>query len=153
MSILTLRNEIELICSILDLIYIRATEDQANIEIGQIDTFYPLAIHIDRTTILGTPAEFGNYVYKEIPTEILFLMKNPNMDEYLKDVDTIVDNMEKVADSFYDKLIQSSVMDSLAPLPGYETERLAGYKRFDTVMSGVQFNMDVPISRTQYYCK
>ena len=152
MSFLLLRSEIQAICEGMGLTYIRATEDQANVEIDNIDTFKDLAIHIDRTTILGTPSEYGNYVTKEVPTEILFLTKNPSMDEMLMEVDNLVDAMEVQADTFYDLMIRSDVFDKNVLLPGYSLERLPGYKRFDTVLSGVQFMCDIPVPRLKYYC-
>ena len=152
MSIILLRNEIKTICEGMGLTYIRATEDQANIEIDHTDTFNDLAIHIDRTTILGTPAEYGQYIYKEIPTEILFMTKNPHMDETLFEVDELVDAMEEKADQFYDYIIRTEVFDKNVPLPGYSLERLPGYKRFDTIVSGVQFMCDIPVPRLKYYC-
>ena len=152
MSILTLRNEIQTIIEGMDLTYIRATEDQANIEIDRDDLFNDLAIHIDQTTVLGTPAEFGTYVYKSIPTEILFISKNLYQDEPLFEVDSIIDAMESKADEFYDYLIRSDIVDKNIPLPGYELERLNAYKRFNATLSGVLFTMDVPVPRLKYYC-
>ena len=152
MSIKTLNNEIKSILESMNLKYIRATEDQANIEIDQQDLFQDLAVQIDQTTISATPAEFGNYVYYEVPVEILFISKNSYQDETLAEVDDIIDNMQVQADTFYDKIIQSPLFDTNVILPGYEMERLNAYKRFNATLSGVLFTMDIPISRKTYYC-
>ncbi len=136
----------------MDLTYIRATENEANVDLDQQDTFKDFAIQIDQTIINVVQSEFGNYAYREFPIEILFISANLTTDDKLQEVDEWIDAMEEKADTFYDKLIQSDIVDKNVPLPGYQLDRLSGYKRFDTVLSGVQFTMDVPIPRLKYYC-
>ena len=136
----------------MDLTYIRATENEANVDLDQQDTFKDFAIQIDQTIINVVQSEFGNYSYREFPIEILFISANLTTDDKLQEVDEWIDAMEEKADTFYDKLIQSDIVDKNVVLPGYQLDRLSGYKRFDTVLSGVQFTMDVPIPRLKYYC-
>ena len=150
-SIITLRNEIQALIDLMDNIeYLRASPGEANIHIDKHKVNRCLAIHFDQTTAIGT--NFESSVVKIIPIEILFVYKNHSLDEKLKDVDKLVDMSEDKADEFYDRLIQSSVINDLGEPTDYTLERLEGYKRFDTILSGVLFNWDAPVSRTQYFC-
>lgn len=150
--ILTLRDEIEsIITGMAGVTYLRAKEDEANKAINKMKVTNCLAVHIDLTTVSANRS-IGNYIYKVIPTQILFVYKNTRIDDKTYNVDILIDNADMKADEFYDLLIQGAVIDSLAELPGYETHRLEAYKRFDAIVSGVLFECDVPVPRYTRYC-
>jgi hypothetical protein len=153
MSFISLRNEIQsVITSMADCTYLRANPNEANIAINKIPVDDCLCIHIDRTTLTATKSRFGNYIYKIIPTEILFVYKNTRIDDKQTDIDTLINQAESKADEFFDKIIQSSVINDVVPIDDYKLDRLEGHKRFDAVLSGVLFTCDLPVSRNTYYC-
>jgi len=153
MSFVTLRNEIEsVINTIADCTYLRANPNEANMAINKIKVDDCLCIHIDRTTLTAKKSLYGNYVYKEIPTEILFVYKNTRIDDKQTAIDVLVDSAESKADEFFDKIIQSSVINDIVPIDDYQLDRLEGYKRFDAVLSGVLFTCTFPVSKNTYYC-
>jgi hypothetical protein len=153
MSFITLRNEIEAVIGyISDTLYLRANEGEANMAIDKMNIDGKcLCIHIDRTTMTANRSSFG-YVYKVVPTEILFVYKNTKLDDKQTEIDTMIDNAEAKADEFYDRIIQSAVINDVAALPGYSLDRLEGFKRFDAILSGVLFTCDLPINKNYYYC-
>ena len=153
MSIVTLRNEIEaVINTISDCTYLRANENEANKALNKIKVSACLCIHSDRTDVTATRSQVGNYIYKEVPTEIYFVYKNTRIDDKQADVDILVSQAELKADEFYDKIIQSAIINDMAELPGYTLTRLDAFKRFDAVLSGVLFKCDLHIHRNYYYC-
>jgi hypothetical protein len=153
-SIITLRNEIEAVINGMDGVdYLRARPDEANIALDNMSVTNCLAIHIDQTTVTTERALAGSYVVKVIPTQILFVYKNTDLDEKTRDVDTLIDQAEDKADEFFDLLIRSEVISDVVPLPVYELERLEAYKRFDAILSGVLFSCDFPTDRKTYYCQ
>jgi len=153
MTALSLREEIEtVINNMTNVIYLRASESEANMA---VDKMYIgskcLAIHIDRSTIT-TNHSTGGYIYKVVPTQILFVFKNAALDDKQTAVDVLVNNAEIIADAFYDKIIQSNIVPDMVPLPGFTAARLEAVKRFDAILSGVLFECDLPIYRTSRYC-
>ncbi len=149
--IITLRDEIEALIGLMnDVTYLRASRGEANIALTTQKVNKCLAIHTDQTTATG--AYKNGRVTKTIPTEILFLYKNKSLDEKLYNVDKLVNKAEDKADEFFDKLIQSSVINDLADFDDYELQRLEAYKYFDAITSGVLFTWNTPVSRTFYYC-
>lgn len=153
MSFITLRNEIEAVVkTIADTLYLRAGESEANMAIDKMHIDNKcLVIHIDRTTMTVNRSAFG-YVHKVVPTEILFVYKNKSIDDKQTEIDTMIDKAEAKADEFYDKIIQSAVINDLVELPGYSLDRLEGFKRFDAILSGVLFTSELPINKNTYYC-
>ena len=151
-AIIELRDEIQVIIEDMEGVqYLRANPQHANTELmnNKMDDEC-LAIHIDQSTASGSRSY--NHIIKIIPTEILFVYKNTSLDDKLPFIDQLVDRAEEKADEFYDKLIQSSVISDLGEFEDYECQRLEGYKRFDTILSGILFTWDAPVSRKQYYC-
>ena len=152
-SIITLRNEIEALITAMDGVnYLRARPDEANIALDSMDLTDCLAIHIDQTTAT-TLRTIGSYMVKIIPTEILFVYKNTQIDEKTYSVDDLINQAEDKADEFFDRLIQSDVISDIAPLPEYQLQRLEAYKRFDAILSGVLFTCEFPTDRKTYYCQ
>jgi len=151
-AIITLQQEIEaIITSMDDCAYLRAKESEANIALNEMKVSDCLALHIDRSTASGQHHN-QNQIVKIIPTEIMFLYKNQELDDKQADIDTLIDQAEDKADEFYDKLIQSSVINDLADFEDYEINRLDAEKRFDAILSGVLFTWPAPVSRITYYC-
>jgi hypothetical protein len=154
MSFKSLNDEIEAVVNtISDCTFLRAGPFEANIALNKIDcSTNCIVIHYDRGESTGTKSLSGSYIYKVIPTNILFLYKNTEFDDKQTDIDTLIDQAESKADEFYDKMLQSSVIDDVAPLADYTLNRLTATKRFDAVLSGVDFECDFAVSRTQYFC-
>ena len=151
-TIVTLRNEIEAIIDLMeDCQYLRANSYEANIELDKTKINCCMAIHIDQSTATASQSN-QNWNVKTIPTEILFVYKNINLDDKLYDLDSIVDKAEDKADDFHDKLIQSAIISDLETWEDYQCQRLEAYKRFDSVLTGVLFTWAAPVPRKQYYC-
>lgn len=151
-SIITLQNEIQAIIEGMDNIqYLRAKESEANIALNDLQVSDCLAIHFDRTTV-AAGIHNQNHIIKIIPTEILFVYKNTELDDKQTDIDILIDQAEDKADEFFDRLIQSAVINDLGEFEDYELNRLEADKRFDAILSGVLFTWDTPVSRKTYYC-
>lgn len=151
-AIVTLRNEIEAIIDLMDdCQYLRANSYEANIELDKTKINSCIAIHIDQSTATASQSN-QNWNVKTIPTEILFVYKNTNLDDKLYNLDSIVDKAEDKADTFHDKLIQSDIISDLEPWEDYQCQRLEAYKRFDSILTGVLFTWDAPVPRSKYYC-
>jgi len=148
----TLNDEIAAIVGIMDdCTYLRMTLGEANKAMNKTKVSDCFVVHYDQTPSSSMRSD-GSYTYKIIPIEILFLYKNTRIDDKLIDVDTLVDLAENKADEFYDLLIQSPVIETMAELDDPETERLPAFKRMDALTSGILFTWDVPIPRNTYYC-
>jgi len=154
MSFKSLNDEIAaVVATISDCTFLRASSYEANMQLNKIDcSTNCIVIHYDRGESIGNKSLAGNYVYKVIPTNILFLYKNTEFDDKQTTIDTLVDQAESKADEFFDKMMQSSVINDVAPIDEYTLNRLAATKRFDAVLSGVDFQCDFPVSRNNYYC-
>ena len=151
-AIINLRNEIEaIITAMADVDYLRASATEANEKLMRQKITNCLAIHTDQTEVTGT-VNNQLYVSKIIPTEIFFVYKNTKLDDKLYDTDDLVDQAEEKADEFFDKLLQSAVIDDNANFDDYTLQRLDSYKRMDAIISGVLFTWNAPVSRKQYYC-
>ena len=151
-AILELRAEIEaIIKGMYGIDYLRASPEEANMALDRLNTNDCIAIHIDQTTV-NTDVSMGSYIVKNIPTEIFFVYKNISIDQTVAQTDELIDNAETMADEFYDKLIQSAVINDVVAIPGYDLERLEAYKKYDATFSGVMFTCDIPVNRKTYYC-
>ena len=150
-TIISLKAEIEaIITGMADCTYYRGNRHEVN-KILQKDKITDcIAFHIDQTTVTG--AVSPGYVYKLVPTEILFVYKNSKLDDKLTDIDTLMGQAEQKADEFFDKLTQSVVIDDTPEFENYELNRLEAYKEFDTIVSGVLFTWNAPIPRNKRYC-
>lgn len=150
-TIIRLRDEIEAIITDLPgVVYKRASFSEANNKLMKDKIVNCIAFHTDQTT--ATASGNANHYVKTIPTEILFLFKNTKLDDKLYDVDSLVDQAEDIADSFHDKLIQSSVINDLAEFEDYSCARLEAFKKFDAITTGILYTWDAPVYRTNYYC-
>ncbi len=130
--------------------YFRATHSEVNKILQKTKITDCFAFHIDQTTIVGEVS--GTYVYKVVPTQILFIYKNSKLDDKLTDIDTLVNQAEIKADEFHDLLIRNPVIDNSPEWENYELQRLEAYKRYDTIVSGVLFTWNAPIPRSKFYC-
>ena len=127
------------------------TLPEANKAMNKVKINDCFVIQYDQTPSSSIRNE-GSYTYKVIPIELLFLYKNTRVDDKLTNVDNLVDSAEDKADEFYDLLIQSPVIETMAELDDPEMERLPAFKRMDALTSGILFTWDVPIPRNTYYC-
>jgi len=151
-AVATLNAEIKAIIDAMSgVTYMRAKEDEANKLINDMKVTDCLAIHIDLTAFASFRT-VGSYNYKVIPIQILFVYKNTRIDDKTTAIDTLIDNAEDVADEFYDKLIQSSVLEQNATLDNPTYSRLEAYKRMDATVSGILFEWLCPVPRSTYYC-
>ena len=149
---ITLRDEIDAILTgMTGVTYMRAKPDEANLLLNQTKVTNCIAIHIDLTQFASMRTA-GSYTYKVVPTQVLFLYKNTHLSDRTSDVDTLIGQAEDKADEFYDRLIQSAVIEQSAPLDDPTYSRLEAYKRFDAITSGILFEWLVPIPRSTYYC-
>jgi hypothetical protein len=150
-DLLSLKAEIEsIITGMAGVTYYRGNHAEVNKILQKEKIVDCFAFHIDQTTITGEVS--GNYVYKVVPTEILFIYKNAKLDDKLTDIDTLVNQAEIKADEFHDLLIQSPVIDNSPEWENYELNRLEAFKKYDTIVSGVLFTWNAPIPRSKFYC-
>ena len=152
-SFYSLQQEIQSIIESMDEVqYLRAKESEANIALDTLQASGCIAIHFDRTPATGQVGT-GNYIVKIIPTEILFVYKNSELDDKQASIDLLIDQAEDKADQFFDLLKQSAVIvDPDDGFDDYELNRLEADKRFDAILSGVLFTWNTPVSRKTYYC-
>ena len=149
---ISLRNEVEaIITAMADCDYMRASQSEANKKLMNDKITSCIAIHIDQTEVTGGVTSSG-YVYKSIPLEILFVYKNTKLDDKLYNIDTLVDQAEDKADEFFDMLTRSAVINNAVDFDDYTLGRLEAYKQYDTIVSGMLFKWDAPVSRNQYFC-
>ena len=154
-TIITLRNEIERLIGLMaGVTYLRGSRSEANMALDKLAVGTGcIAIHTDQSTATAiAPTAGGTYLYKDIPTQILFVYKNTKMDDKLYAVDSLVDAAEQKADEFYDHIIQSSVFSKHPALPGYDCQRLEAHKISDTILSGVLFTCLIPVDKSTYIC-
>lgn len=152
MTTLSLKAEIEsIITGMTDCTYYRGNRDEVNKILQNNKITDCIAFHIDQTTITGVVNTIG-YVNKIVPTEVLFVYKNDQIDDKLTNIDTLINQAELKADEFFDLLVRNPVIDDNADFENYELNRLDAYKEFDTIMSGLLFTWDAPIPRSKYYC-
>ena len=131
------------------------TSKEANLDLENLAISTFLAISIDRTTMVITTGG-GGYQSMEIPLEMYFVQKQPSQDETLDDNDTIVDRCADLAIQFYQFLQQTTtqdVLDSTIPLPDFNLDRLSAYELYDTVVTGVLMELNVPVSVEEYNCR
>jgi hypothetical protein len=154
MSFKVLNDEIErIVNTIADTTFLRAHPNEANTALDKVNIGSNcMVIHHDRGEASYSKSTYGNYVFKQIETEILFLYKNTRLDDKQTDIDTLIDQAESKADEFFDKMLQSSVFNEVAPYENPTLERLTAYKRFDAVTSGVNLVWTIPINKQTYYC-
>jgi len=136
-------------------IYRRATSKEANLDLENLAISTFLAISVDRTTMVITTGG-GGYQSMEIPLEMYFVQKQPSQDETLDDNDVIVDACADLAIQFYQFLQQTTtqdVLDATIPLPDFNLDRLTAYELWDTVVTGVLMELNVPVSVEEYNCR
>ena len=127
-------------------VYLRATDQEANIAIDDIDLDGKiLVLYNNLPTITGNKQQSG-FDLQNWPVEIKIL-KLADMDDNDVDGDLLRDDCLKIAEYIVDKFPQ----DPAQSFDDYEIEFAENYKIYDKIMTGCMLNFDYPQSR-QIYC-
>lgn len=144
MTVKDLKTLIETFATAEDMTYIRGTEIEVNIDIDQVNPDKTVMIHFDQT-VINTQAGAGGLVLLNVPTQLLFLRYDNELDSSLDTLDSNVELCEKDALKFYNFIVISTQIPDLTVLEPPSIERLPAFKRFDASFSGVLLNITIPI--------
>jgi hypothetical protein len=130
--------------------YFRATDFDANQQLDNFNFNRAAVVWNNLAIATNSPGSNGR-VNTIFPLSIRFLAPD-EMDANSLDSEAIIDEMADMANVFYDKLRNSSgFLDPAAELGDAAFTPLI--KIFDQGLSGVQMDLDLPLTRTVYDCQ
>lgn len=151
MSLLT--EEIKRIAQLNDANYLRAiSQDDFNERIKEFDLSDPLVVLINVPAIDNTTFEVHTSIISNVTLEILFVKKNFDPDDTGEVIQGIIDDMETLANKFYDRLQVSTVLAKGAKPEGFSLGGTDSINIGDEVVSGWLMTVTVPLDRKVVDC-
>jgi hypothetical protein len=151
MSVLT--EEVKRIANKLDAGYLRAISlEDFNERIRQIDLTTPLVVLLNVPEIDNTGFESHTSIISNVKLELLFIKKNFDPDDDGEIVQTILDDMELIANNFYDNLRVSTVIAQAVKPDGFSLIGGDTHKISDEVATGWLMTVTVPMDRKVTDC-
>jgi len=132
--------------SIQDTYYLRATDQEANISIDEIDLYGLTAcIYNNLPTITHSVT---NSIVREWPVEIKILQL-ADFDDDDNDGDIIRDACMQIADILHDKIVGDLRASQAADINNYIIDMLDQVKLYDQTLTGVNLRFELPINRNE----
>lgn len=129
--------------------YLRATDDDANVEIENIDIKGKTIFIYRNLPTVTNPIQAGGMVQSNYPTEIDVLQLADN-DDNTKDGDDIRASCKDMADRLMDHLKIRT--DSVTPIPSYQIVFSESVQVKDTLLTGCVLRFNWIFDRTSYDC-
>ena len=136
----------EAVNSIPDTYYLRATDQEANIEIDEID-LHGLSICI-YNNLPSITHEVTNSIIREWPVEIKILQL-ADYDDNDVDGDVIRDACLRIADQLHDIIVSDLRTSQAADIENYIIDMLDQVKLYDQILTGVNLRFMVPLTRNE----
>jgi len=151
MSALT--NEIKRIAESLNANYLRAVSlEDFNQAIRDYDLSNPLVSLINIPEIENESFEVHTSVISNVTTQILFVKKNFDPDDSGDTVQGILDDMESLANQFYDLLYRSTVIAKAVKPSGFSLSGGDQVQFSDERVSGWLMSVTIPLDRKVVNC-
>jgi len=151
MSLLT--EEVKRIANLNDANYLRAiSQEDFNQRIKEFDLSSPLVVLINVPAIDNTTFEVHTSIISNVTLEILFIKKNFDPDDTGEVIQGIIDDMEALANKFYDRLQVSTVLAKGAKPEGFSLGGTDSINIGDEVVSGWLMTVTVPLDRKVVDC-
>lgn len=129
-----------------DLLFLRATDANANIEVDSIDlSVENVAIYNNRPTTNGLSGDISGLVEVEWPVEIVIVGLG-NYDDNDVDSDIIADPLYTIAEQLYD-IITNSQGSLLTFSESYSIDLGEPVKLYDKTLTGVELGFSIYYSR------
>lgn len=128
--------------------YVRATDDDANIIVDELDATVKILCIYNNLATINNVASQGRFSYREWPIEINILSLS-ELDANTEEGDAIRATLIPVADAIYDKLPD---VTEAPPVDGYEIELLNQVKIYDKILTGVRLSLTYNLGRNIYVC-
>lgn len=134
-----------------DVVYMRASDLEANVDVDQIDLEgKTLVIYYNRPTVDNKTGASGKHVVRQWPVEI-HILQLAEVDDGEEDSDTIRAACIAIADKIFD-MMQIAAESSSESITDYALIFGEEQTIFDKLLTGVTLNFTYPIDRTTYYC-
>ena len=145
-------NEIKRIAESLGMIFFRSINiNDLNIQVGETDLQgQTLCVYANTPTISNETYPQASAILQQYQVEIYFLQLNFYTDDTGTQIDTILDATNTLANSFFDELKRSPIIQGF--IQDYELEAVETIKMTKEVLSGWQMTVTLPIPRTEFYC-
>jgi hypothetical protein len=149
MTIAALSSAIDTITnSVLNGVYMRATDDQANTDLDNVDLRNKTVVLFNNLPDMDFSVTRGGYTSQTIPVEIRVLQL-AEIDDNETQSDVIRDNCVAIANMVFDKLTVYQITDDVIP---YRINLLGETKVYDKTMTGCKLVFDLVTERTVYSC-
>ena len=131
--------------------FLRATDIQANNDLNKLPQDIPRVIHLLEDVINYEGSEITQIIEQRLPVNILFLRVDTHHTK-LTDSDTFLEEMEGLANEFYDSLIQTDWISRTTAIDSYTITPFYKNGIFDNMYTGVRLNLEILINRESYTC-
>ena len=129
--------------------YLRATDDDANVEIEKIDIKGKTIFIYRNLPTVTNPIQAGGLVQSNYPTEI-DVLQLADLDDNTKDGDDIRASCKTMADRLMDHLKIRT--DSVTPIPSYQIVFTESVQVKDSLLTGCVLRFNWIFDRTSYDC-
>ena len=129
--------------------YLRATDDDANIEIEKIDIKGKTIFIYRNLPTVTNPIQAGGLVQANYPTEI-DVLQLADLDDNTKNGDDIRASCKDMADRLMDHLKIRT--DSVTPIPSYQIVFSESVQVKDSLLTGCVLRFNWIFDRTSYNC-
>ena len=151
MSVLT--EEVKRIANLNDAGYLRAISlDDFNESIRNIDLSIPLVVLLNVPSINNTGFENHTSIVSNVTLELLFIKKNFDADDSGEVIQGILDDMELLANNFYDRLRVSDVVAETVKPDGFSLDGGDTHNISDELATGWLMSVTVPLDRKVTDC-
>ena len=144
-------NEIKTIAEGLGMVYFRSVNiNDLNEQVGETNLEGETLCVYANTPVINNEVLQGGGVLMQYQIEVYFLQLNVGTDDNGTQIDVILDATKILADSFYDVLKKSALLQGF--IEAYELEAAETLKLTKEVLTGWRMEATLPIDRTEYYC-
>jgi hypothetical protein len=130
-------------------LFIRATDDDANIELDNISISGRTVFLYHNLPRVGNEFQKGGLSNENYPTEI-DVLQLADFDDNTRDSDAIREECKVMSDRLMDQLKVRT--DSVRPIAGYEQDYSGSVKVHDVILTGLRLRFNWPFDREVYYC-
>ena len=151
MSILT--DEVKRIANKLDANYLRAVSlEDFNQRVREFDLSNPLVVLINIPGINNTSFEVHTSLVSNVTLEVLFVQKNQDADDTGEVIQDILDEMETLANNWYDLMYRSALIAKAVKPEGFTLSGVETINLSDELVSGWLMNVTIPLDRKVSEC-
>ena len=130
-----------------DLLFLRATDAEANVAIDDIDLSADnIAIYNNRPESSGSAGDLSGLVQVEWPIEI-HVIGLAELDDNDQDADIIADPLYTIAEELFDRIVNTTGQSVLTFPSSYSIDLGQPVKLYDKILTGVTLGFSVYYSR------